>query len=268
MEYQKFIPEGWNSTEELYTKESIESAFENGKVMQGLVEECDSNFNLHINLGNGITGIIPRNEIDAVNVDEYGLTKPSICKYKVNTLVQFKVKEIYSDTQILLSRKQVGEEAIKWVINELKPGMIVKGIVRNIRKFGAFVEIGGGVVGLLHIEDISVSRIKTPEERFYIGQKINVMIKSIEKENGKVILSYKELLGDWQENIKDFKEKMIVSGIVKETDKYKNGIFIELKPNLVGLAEYKDGFYYGQKVKVLIKKIIEDKKKIKLIIVN
>ena len=163
MEYQKFIPEGWNSTEELYTKESIESAFENGKVMQGLVEECDSNFNLHINLGNGITGIIPRNEIDAVNVDEYGLTKPSICKYKVNTLVQFKVKEIYSDTQILLSRKQVGEEAIKWVINELKPGMIVKGIVRNIRKFGAFVEIGGGVVGLLHIEDISDSRIKTPE---------------------------------------------------------------------------------------------------------
>ena len=94
------------------------------------------------------------------------------------------------------------------------------------------------------------------------------MIKSIEKENGKVILSYKELLGDWQENIKDFKEKMIVSGIVKETDKYKNGIFIELKPNLVGLAEYKDGFYYGQKVKVLIKKIIEEKKKIKLIIVN
>ena len=204
---------------------------------------------------------------EGIGLEIISITDHNTCKAYYE-MEKFKVKEIYSDTQILLSRKQVGEEAIKWVINELKPGMIVKGIVRNIRKFGAFVEIGGGVVGLLHIEDISVSRIKTPEERFYIGQKINVMIKSIEKENGKVILSYKELLGDWQENIKDFKEKMIVSGIVKETDKYKNGIFIELKPNLVGLAEYKDGFYYGQKVKVLIKKIIEEKKKIKLIIVN
>ena len=267
MEYQKFIPEGWKETREHYTKENIEEAFRDGKVMQALVNRCDTNYNLHIDLGNGISGIIPRNEIDAVNADEYGLTKPSICKYKVNTLVQFKVKEIYSDNQVLLSRKQVGEEALEWAKNELEPGMIVKGIVRNIRKFGVFVEIGGGIVGLLHIEDISVSRIKTPEERFYNGQKINVMIKSIEKNTGKIILSYKELLGDWNDNIKDFKEKMIVSGIVKETDKYKNGIFIELKPNLVGLAEYKEGFYYGQKVNVFIKKIIEAKKKIKLIIV-
>ena len=60
---------------------------------------------------------------------------------------------------------------------------------------------------------------------------------------------------------------MIVDGIVKEADKYKNGIFIELKPNLVGLAEYQEGFNYGQKVKVFIKRIIQDKKKIKLIIV-
>ena len=58
-----------------------------------------------------------------------------------------------------------------------------------MRKFGAFVEIGGGIVGLLHIEDISISRIKSPEERFYIGQKINVMIKSIDTDNDKIVLS-------------------------------------------------------------------------------
>ena len=145
--------------------------------------------------------------------------------------------------------------------------MVVKGIVKNMRKFGAFVEIGGGVVGLLHIEDISISRIKSPEERFYIGQKINVMIKSIDKENDKIVLSYKELLGNWEENIKEYDEKTIVDGIVKETDKFKNGIFIELKPNLVGLAEYKEGMEYGQKVKVYIKKIIKDRKKIKLLII-
>ncbi len=136
-----------------------------------------------------------------------------------------------------------------------------------MRKFGAFVEIGGGIVGLLHIEDISVSRIKSPEERFYIGQKINVMIKSIDTDNDKIVLSYKELLGNWEENIEEYNEKTIVEGIVKETDKYKNGIFIELKPNLVGLAEYKEGLEYGQKVNVYIKKIIKDRKKIKLLIV-
>ena len=57
-----------------------------------------------------------------------------------------------------------------------------------------------GVVGLLHIEDISVSRIKTPEERFTVGQKINVMIKSIDTDENRIVLSYKELLGDWDEN--------------------------------------------------------------------
>ena len=64
-----------------------------------------------------------------------------------------------------------------------------------------------------------------------------------------------------------FKKKWLWNGTVKEADQYQNGLFIELKPNLVGLAEYKDGFRYGQKVKVYIKKIIKDKKKIKLLIV-
>lgn len=130
-----------------------------------------------------------------------------------------------------------------------------------------FVEIEGGFVGLLHIEDISVSRMKSPSERFSIGQKINVMIKSIDKEKGRIVLSYKELLGNWEENAEGLEEKTVVDGIIKEADKYKNGIFVELKPNLVGMAEYKEGLEYGQRVKVLIKKIIKSKKKIKVVIV-
>lgn len=153
-------------------------------------------------------------------------------------------------------------------VNDLQEGAIVNGTIKNIKKFGAFVELEGrNNVGLLHIEDISVSRIKTPEERFSIGQNIKVMVKSIDRQNNKIVLTYKELLGDWEDNIKDYNEKTVVEGIVKEPDKFKNGLFIELKPNLVGLAEYKDGFEYGQKVNVYIKKIIKDRKKIKLLIV-
>ena len=265
MEYQKFIPEGWVETKD--NLDNLQKAFTDGDILQWYVNNCDSNYNLHIDLGNNIKGIIPRNELEEINTDEFGYCNPSICKNKVNNFIQFKIKEIYDDTNVLLSRRNVQKEALDWVKNDLKVGMVVKGIVKNMRKFGAFVEIGGGVVGLLHIEDISISRIKSPEERFYIGQKINVMIKSIDKENDKIVLSYKELLGNWEENIKEYDEKTIVDGIVKETDKFKNGIFIELKPNLVGLAEYKEGMEYGQKVKVYIKKIIKDRKKIKLLII-
>lgn len=267
MEYQKFIPEGWENTRDKLDNYLVKQAFNNGDVLQGFVDECDENFNLHINLGNNIKGIIPRNELEEINVDDFGYCNPSICKNKVNNFVQFKIKEIYNENNVILSRKNVQKDALDWVKEELKSGTVVNGIVKNMRKFGVFVEIGGGVVGLLHVEDISVSRIKSPEERFYIGQKINVMIKSIDKDNDKIVLSYKELLGDWDENIKEYKEKTVVKGIVKETDKFKNGIFIELKPNLVGLAEYKDGVKYGQKVNVYIKKIIKERKKIKLLIV-
>ena len=267
MEYQKFIPEGWQATKEEFNIDSLKQAHESGKIIEGFVESCDNNYNLHVNLGNNLKGIIPRNEVDKINVDEFGFCRTNLCKNKVNTFVQFKVKEVYNDDAIILSRKNAQDEALRWVKEELKPGMVLNGIVKNIRQFGVFVEIGGGMVGLLHIEDISISRMKTPEERFNVGQKINVVIKSIDRENGRIILSYKELLGNWEDNIKDYQEKMVVQGVVKETDKYKNGIFVELKPNLVGLAEYKEGFNYGQKVDVYIKKIIKDKKKIKLLIV-
>ena len=123
------------------------------------------------------------------------------------------------------------------------------------------------MVGLLHIQDISISRIKTPEERLYVGQKMNVMVKSIDKDKERICLSYKELLGNWDENVKELEEKTVVDGIIKEADKYKNGIFVELKPNLVAMAEYQEGLKYGQKVKVLIKKIIKNKRKIKVVIV-
>ena len=113
---------------------------------------------------------------------------------------------------------------------------------------------------------MSVARIKTPTERFNIGQKIDIMVKCIDRDNGRVILTHKELLGTWEENIKNYEEGSTVVGIAREVEKSKNGIFIELMPNLVGLADYRDDIEYGQRVSVFIKKILYDKKKIKLVI--
>ena len=147
----------------------------------------------------------------------------------------------------------------------INKGEKVKGTVKNIQKYGAFIRTDNGIDGLLYIEDISVARIKTPAERLSIGQKIDVIVKDIDEQN-RVYFSYKETLGTWEENVQDIQEKSIVQGIVRETEKNKRGIFIEIKPNLIGMAEYKEGIEYGQTVDVYVKKIVRDKKKIKLII--
>ena len=93
------------------------------------------------------------------------------------------------------------------------------------------------------------------------------MVKSIDRDQRRITLSYKEMLGTWEENAQKFQEGSIVKGKIRETEKANNGIFIELTPNLVGLAEYKQGYEYGQDVDVYIKRIIPDKHKVKLIIV-
>ena len=155
---------------------------------------------------------------------------------------------------------------INWNEN-LREGDIVSGTVKNIKPYGAFIEIDGGITGLLHIEDISIARIKSPKERLKIGQNIKIMIKSIDRENKRLFLTYKELLGTWEENAKDLEAGIVIKGIAREVEKYNNGIFIELKPNLVGLADYKENIQYGQNVEVYVKKIIPEKKKIKLKII-
>lgn len=263
----KFEPEGWNNEIiQLETKE-IEKYIETKETLQGIVKQCDDEYNLYVNMGNGITGIMPRSEVEAINIDENGLPKTNLCTGKVHKFVQFKIKEINDNNTAILSRKEVQQEALDWVKNGLEVGQKVTGIVKNIKPYGVFIEIGGGVVGLAHIEDLSIARIKTPYERLKIGQKIDVVVKSINREQGKVILSYKEMLGTWEENAKKFTEGTKVRGIVRETEKNKNGIFIELLPNLVGMAEYEEGFEYGQGVDVYIKKIDKEKKKVKLQIV-
>ena len=167
---------------------------------------------------------------------------------------KIKVNNISHEDEIMLS-------------NNLHEGQIVEGVVTNIKNYGVFVKLKNGITGLIHIEDLSVARIKTPYERVEIGQNIKVMIKYIDKESHRLTFSYKELLGTWEDNAEKFKEGIKVSGIARETEKNKNGIFVELAPNLVGLAEYKDGIEYGQNVDVYIKKIIPEKHKVKLIII-
>ncbi len=274
MSEQKYLPEGWSNLEaernvSVFEKvNELKKAQEKNQTLEGLVVMADEEYNLHVDLG-GIKGVVPRVEVSAV-VGSDGLPLPVASITKVNKVVQFKVKDIIDkengEAEIILSRKDVELEVRKWMYENLKEGMVLSGIVRNMEQYGVFIDVGGGVTGLLHIEDISVARIKHPNERFKIGDRIKVIVKSFDRETGRIILSHKELLGNWEDNIKEFKEGTTVIGIARARE--KNGIFVELKPNLVGLAEHKSGVEYGQRVSVFIKKIVPEKKKIKLVIVG
>ena len=268
MNMLKFKPEGWNNEISQLNENNIGNCVEKNEILQGLVRRCDDNYNLYVSFENGLTGIMPRQEVEAINLEDNGLPKTNLCTGKVHKFVQFKIKDAKDKNNIIISRKEVQKEALDWVKNDLQEGTKVVGIVKNIQRYGAFIEIGGGVVGLAHIEDLSIARIKSPYERLNIGQKIEVVIKSINRETGQVILSHKELLGSWEENAQKFSPGTVVKGIVRETEKNKNGIFIELAPNLVGMSEYQEGLEYGQTVDVYIKKIDNQRRKIKLSVMN
>jgi small subunit ribosomal protein S1 len=150
-------------------------------------------------------------------------------------------------------------------VSNLSPGDIIQTKITHLENFGAFVDVGCGIVSLLSIDTISVSRISHPSARLSVGDTIFTVVKSIDKQ-GRIYVSERELLGSWEENASLFSEGETVKGIVRSVENY--GIFVELKPNLAGLAEYKDDVYPGQTAAVYIKSIIPEKMKIKLIIID
>ena len=154
----------------------------------------------------------------------------------------------------------------KWAGEDLQSGQIVNGIVTGINPYGAFIQIENGAVGYIHIEDISVARIKSPFERLSIGQNVKVVVKYIDSEQKRVTLSYKEILGTWEENAAYFSAGETVGGIIRSVEDY--GVFVELAPNLAGLAESCSRLKPGQQASVYIKSLIPEKMKIKLIIVD
>jgi small subunit ribosomal protein S1 len=127
------------------------------------------------------------------------------------------------------------------------------------------VDIGCGIISLIPIDSISVSRISHPRDRFEVGQDIWAICRGFD-ESGKLCLSHKELLGSWEENAAAFAPGETVAGIVRSIESY--GIFVELTPNLAGLAELREDVCVGQHASVYIKSLLPEKMKIKLIIVD
>ena len=264
-----YLPEGYVLDTEMnrtYTSSlrMLECAMKRGKILEGTVSVCDcSDMTLYVDFGFA-RGIIPKEE--AVFSPDGG--KDIAVITRVGKPVCFKVKEIqYGECPtVILSRREAQEECSEKFIKELSPGDIIPACVTHLDTFGAFVDIGCGIVSLICIDCISVSRIFHPSDRLTVGERIFAAVKSVDSDGSRIYMTLRELLGTWEENAAAFSPGSTVAGIVRSVEDY--GIFVELSPNLAGLSEVRDGVLPGDVCSVYIKSIIPDRMKIKLVIVD
>ncbi len=276
----RFVPEGMliNTPENLDILSSLsnlEKAMSEGRILEGRAVLCTADNTLFVDLIS-CRGYIPREE--AGWTEDGSLLRDIAIITRVGKAVAFVITDIEKGEDgkpiARLSRKTAQRECVEKYLNTLEKGDVIDARITHLEPFGAFCDIGAGIVSLLSIDSISVSRISHPSDRFSLGERIKAVVKERDERSesegnvsrGRISLSHKELLGTWEENAAQFEIGETVAGIVRSIESY--GIFIELAPNLAGLAEWKAGVEVGQTASVYIKNILPLKKKVKLVLVD
>ena len=179
----------------LQNEETLQSAMRIGQILEGRALLCDYDHNLVVDMG-CCRGIIPREE-GALGIKEQTVRDIAIIS-RVNKSVCFLITAIEHDEagapRPILSRRAAQLRCRSEYIDHLTPGEIIPARVTHLESFGCFVDIGCGLPSLISIDQISVSRISHPRDRFAVGESIYAVVKAVEPE-GRVQLSHKELLG-------------------------------------------------------------------------
>lgn len=261
-----YLPEGLRP-QAAYTLAALKDARDTGAILEDAVLRCDTDHTLHLCLG-CVEGRIPRQEVIAPWIS--GAEREIAVLSRVGKPTCFTVTSLEADEKgapiALLSRRAAQEQALSFFLEHLAPGTVLTARVTHLESFGAFLDIGCGIVAMLPIEHISVSRIQHPRDRFQVGQKLLVAVKTIDRERRRFTMTHKELLGTWMENASWFSPGETVPGIVRSVKEY--GSFIELAPNLSGLADAREGLGPGDRVSVYIKSIRPERMKVKLQVIE
>ncbi len=259
MDHNSYLPEASMPVRHI-THEKLKAAERTGAVLSSTAVLCDKGLDLAVKLGDK-TGIIPHDECVFEPTGENA--KDIAIISRVGKQVCFKVTD--ADAEIpILSRRAAQKECFESYLSRLMPGDVINARVTRLENFGAFCDIGCGIAALMPVDRMSVSRISHPRDRFYQGQSIKAVVRT--NQNGRISLSHKELLGTWLENASRFEPGQTAAGIVRAIEPY--GIFVELAPNLAGLAEICDGVCVGETAAVHIKSIIPQKMKVKLVLID
>ena len=245
---KEFLPEGHNGAVfrrcDCYSLSFLEQAAAKHILLEAPVLLCDKEMNLHLSLGE-VQGIIPKDEVTYSPSEEKA--KDIAILTRVGKTVCFYVQRIWKkngSTIALLSRKAAQKDCYDKYISRLHAGDIIEAKVTHLEGFGAFLDVGCGIVSLLPIDAISVSRISHPALRLNVGDECKVIVKNRD-DIGRIYVTRKELLGTWEQNASLFQAGQTVAGTVRGVEPY--GIFVELTPNLTGLAELKDGIKENEK---------------------
>ena len=206
----------------------VNSAHDNEEIVNGFVK-CRTKGGMIVDVF-GIEAFLPGSQIDVKPIRDYDVY--------VGKTMEFKVVKINHDFKnVVVSHKALIEADIelqkKEIISKLEKGQVLEGTVKNITSYGVFIDLGG-VDGLVHITDLSWSRINHPNEIVELDQKINVVILDFDEAKTRIQLGLKQLSSHpWDALDKDLKIGDRVKGKVVVLADY--GAFIEILPGVEGL---------------------------------
>lgn len=218
----------------------------------------------------GVKGFIPISQISEYRVEDTSefVDQKFTC---IVTEASARRGNLVLSRRAVLERER--EEKKKEQLEKLEPGVEMDGIVRSIKDFGAFVDLGG-VDGLIHISKLSWDRVQHPSEVLEIGQKVTVKIETIDKETGKLSLSYRDLLENpWDTAEAEFAVGSIHKGTVTKIAAF--GCFVKLTAGVEGLVHISELAHHrvskvdsvvspGQEVEVKVLSFDRDAQKISL----
>jgi len=207
--------------------DEVEKAFNDKKVVIGrVIERIKGGLAVDI----GVRAFLPGSQIDVRPVRNLDALRGQELRMRV-------IKVNKKRGNIVLSRKALLEEENaekkKHTLETLAEGKVLRGVVKNITDYGAFIDLGG-IDGLLHITDMSWGRVQHPSELFKVNDEVDVIVLKFDPENERVSLGHKQLTTDpWSDVFDRYPVTARVSGRVVSLTDY--GAFIELEPGVEGL---------------------------------
>ncbi|WP_152446530.1 30S ribosomal protein S1 [Bacillus sp. THAF10] len=208
--------------------EDLQKKFETKEVFEAEIKDVVKG-GLVVDLG--VRGFVPASLVENYFVDDFS-------DYKGKTLT-FKVVELEKEkNRVILSHRAVVEEEMQnkkqQLLETIQTGQVLEGTVQRITDFGAFVDIGG-VDGLVHISQLSYEHVGKPSEVVTEGQKVNVKVLSVDRDNERISLSIKETLpGPWSQVSEKLSTGSVTEGVVKRLVSF--GAFVEVLPGVEGLV--------------------------------
>ncbi|MBY0197282.1 30S ribosomal protein S1 [Priestia megaterium] len=208
--------------------DGLEAKLSSGEVFEAVVKEIVKG-GLVVDIG--VRGFIPASLVETHFVDDFA-------EYQDQTLTVKVVELDKEKNRVILSHRAVVEEELvqqkENVLESLKEGQVLEGTVQRLTDFGAFVDVGG-VDGLVHISQLSHTRVEKPSDVVAEGDAVKVKVLSVDKSTGRVSLSIKDTLeGPWSNISMKLRQGDVVDGTVKRLVSF--GAFVEVLPGVEGLV--------------------------------